>query len=385
MEHNDYIFKIKLLEKDIRILQKKLDRSEADRKQLENASDLRESMFKSVIRELEDSQIALKKRGDELETALANLQNLQIKLVESEKMSALGVLIAGIAHEINNPVSFIYGNLTYANNYFQDLLRLIELYQKYYPNPVDTIKQEIEIMELEFVKQDSVKLFKSMNIGAERIIEIVKSLRTFSHLDEAEFKAVNLHEGIDSTLIILNQRIKASPTNKEGIQIIKNYSKLPLIECCPGQINQVFMNILVNAIDALEESLINNDLSIVRGQTNDNEALTNKNPQIRICTNIINNQWVEIRFIDNASGMNEEVKGKLFDPFFTTKDVGKGTGLGLSISYRIITELHHGKFKCYSAPGCGSEFVIQIPLQQKPDTRKNPVILNESTEVESGN
>lgn len=366
MEHIDYNSRIKLLEKNIRILQKKLDRSEADRKQLENASDLRESIFKSVIRELEESQIALEKRGNELETALANLQNLQIKLVESEKMSALGVLIAGIAHEINNPVSFIYGNLTYANNYFQDLIRLVELYQHYYPEPVDAIKKEIGVMELEFIKQDSVKLLQSMNIGAERIIEIVKSLRTFSHLDEAEFKAVNLHEGIDSTLIILNQRIKPSITNKKGIQIIKNYSKLPLIECCPGQINQVFMNILVNAIDALEESLVNNDMSIVRRQTNDNKPLKNKNPQIRICTDIINDKWVEIRFIDNALGMNEEVKGKLFDPFFTTKDVGKGTGLGLSISYRIITELHHGKFKCYSAPGCGSEFVIQIPLRQKP-------------------
>ncbi len=375
MEHNDYSSRIKLLEKNIRILQKKLDRSEADRKQLENASDLRESIFKSVIRELEESQIALKKRGNELETALANLQNLQIKLVESEKMSALGVLIAGIAHEINNPVSFIYGNLTYANNYFQDLIRLVELYQHYYPEPVDAIKKEIEVMELEFIKQDSVKLLQSMNIGAERIIEIVKSLRTFSHLDEAEFKAINLHEGIDSTLIILNQRIKPSITNKKGIEIIKNYSKLPLIECCPGQMNQVFMNILVNAIDALEESLLNNDMSIVRQQTNDNQPLKNKNPQIRICTDIINNEWVEIRFIDNALGMNEEVKGKLFDPFFTTKDVGKGTGLGLSISYRIITELHHGKFNCYSAPGCGSEFVIKIPLRQKPDTFKPDAIL----------
>ncbi|WP_414545873.1 sensor histidine kinase [Nostoc sp. CCY0012] len=364
MEPTDYESRLKLLEKTVRILQKKLDRSEADRQQLENASELRESVLKSVIRGLEESQIALEKRGHELETALANLQALQMKLIESEKMSALGVLVAGIAHEINNPVSFIYGNLNYANQYFQDLLRLVALYQHHYPEPVAAIQREIRVIELEFIKQDSAKLFQSMSIGAERIAEIIKSLRTFSRLDEAEFKAVNLHEGIDSTLIILNNRIKASPNNSKGIKIIKNYGKLPLIECYSGQINQVFMNIIANAIDALEDSLLSTRLSMVNEKTTNNGQLTTENPQIHISTDIISNDWVEIRIADNGLGMDEKVKAKLFDPFFTTKDVGKGTGLGLSISYRIISELHGGKIYCHSAPGAGAEFVIQIPIRQ---------------------
>ncbi|WGV28517.1 sensor histidine kinase [Halotia branconii] len=364
MEPTDYESRLKLLEKTVRILQKKLDRSEADRQQLENASELRESVLKSVIRGLEESQIALEKRGHELETALANLQALQMKLVESEKMSALGVMVAGIAHEINNPVSFIYGNLNYAHEYFQDLLRLVELYQHYYPEPVAAIKQEIKKIELEFLKEDSAKLFQSMSIGAERIAEIVKSLRTFSRLDEAEFKIVNIHEGIESALVILNNRLQPSQNHPQGIQVVRKYGKLPLIECYAGHINQVFMNIIINAIDALEESFINTNLSVVNGKMINNNQLNPKNPQIHINTDIISHDWVEIRIADNGLGINDKVKAKLFDPFFTTKDVGKGTGLGLSISYRIISELHGGKIHCNSAPEAGAEFVIQIPIRQ---------------------
>ncbi|UKO98026.1 sensor histidine kinase [Nostoc sp. UHCC 0870] len=355
MSEIDYESRLKELEKTVRILKKKLDRSEADREQLENASELREAVLKNVIRELEESQTALENRSKELETTLGNLKALQLKLVESEKMSALGVLVAGIAHEINNPVSFIYGNLNYANDYFQDLLSLVELYQQYYPEPVAAIEQKILAIELDFLKEDSEKLFQSMTGGAERICEIVKSLRTFSRLDEADFKAVNIHDGIDSTLVILNNRLKPSPDNLYGIEIIRNYGKLPLIECYAGQLNQVFMNILANATDALEEQVIKHK------QKHNQDLLT---PKINICTKVIDHDWIEISIADNGLGIDEQVQAKLFDPFFTTKDVGKGTGLGLSISYRIIIELHGGKLKCHSQPGEGAKFIIQIPIRQ---------------------
>jgi signal transduction histidine kinase len=355
MEDIDYESRLKELEKTVRILKRKLERSEADREQLENASELREAVLKNVIRELEESQTALENRSQELEAILGNLKALQIKLVESEKMSALGVLVAGIAHEINNPVSFIYGNLNYANDYFQDLLSLVELYQQYYPEPVAAIQKKIRKIELDFLKEDSEKLFQSMTTGAERICEIVKSLRTFSRLDEAEFKAVNIHDGIDSTLVILNNRLKASPDNLYGIQIIRNYGNLPLVECYAGQLNQVFMNILANGIDALEEQVIKQQHQL------SSDILV---PKIEISTQVIADNWVEITIADNGIGIEEAIQAKLFDPFFTTKEIGKGTGLGLSISYRIIIELHRGKLECHSTPGAGAKFIIQIPIRQ---------------------
>jgi two-component system, NtrC family, sensor kinase len=357
MEPINYESRIKQLEKYIRILKKKLERSEADRQRLENASELRESVLKNVIKELEESQISLEKHGEELENALTNLKSLQIKLIESEKMSALGVLVAGIAHEINNPVSFIYGNLHHAHHYFQDLLKLVELYQHYYPQPVKQIQHKMKAIEFDFIKQDSDKLFESMNIGAERICQIVKSLRTFSRLDEAEFKAVDIHQGIDSTLIILNNRLKSTEENPQGIKVLRKYGNLPLIQCYPSQLNQVFINIITNAIDALQESIRKETIS--KSQTS--KMLV---PIIYIQTEILDEDWLAIRIIDNGLGMDKKVISQLFNPFFTTKEIGKGTGLGLSICYQIIVELHRGKLDCYSEPEKGTEFVIQIPLRQ---------------------
>jgi two-component system, NtrC family, sensor kinase len=355
MEPIDYESRIKELERSVRTLQKKLERSEIDRQQLENASELRESVLKTVIRNVQASEASLKQRTEELETTLTNFKTLQMKLVESEKMSALGVLVAGIAHEINNPVSFISGNLFYAQNYFQDLITLIELYQCNYPEPALVIKAEIETMDLDFIKQDLDKLFQSMSMGADRINKIVKSLRNFSRLDEAELKKVDIHEGIDSTLVILNSRLRFIPEYSSLIQVIRNYGKLPLIYCYAGQLNQVFMNIIVNAIDALEEMI--QKLKI-------DDKLKSRIPTIEITTQMMGDDWIVIRISDNGLGMNEKVRLKLFNPFFTTKDIGKGTGLGLSISYQHIVELHGGKLECNSTPGSGSEFVIQVPLKK---------------------
>lgn len=276
-------------------------------------------------------------------------QILATQLVQSEKMSSLGQLVAGVAHEINNPVNFIYGNLTPAKQYIKDLVGLLQLYQEYYPQPVAEIQKHAQAIDIDFLIEDLHKLLASMKVGSERIIEIVLSLRNFSRLDEAEMKAVNIHEGIDSTLLILDNRLKAS-SNRPAIEITKKYGDLPLVECYAGQLNQVFMNILANAIDALEEAFSNH---------------TNvPNLQINIVTELIDEQNVMIRFIDNGMGIPEKVQKLLFDPFFTTKPIGKGTGLGLSISYKIIIEKHKGKLNCISAPGKGTEFVITIPLQQ---------------------
>ncbi|BAZ42299.1 histidine kinase [Calothrix sp. NIES-4101] len=273
---------------------------------------------------------------------LANLQHNYSRLVQNEKMAALGQLVAGVAHEINNPINFIYGNLSHIHTYTNNLLHLLNIYQEVYPQPVPEIEKEIDAADLEFIVADLPRIIDSMKFGTERIQEIVVSLRNFSRLDEADLKQVNIHEGIESTLLILHNRLKAKPNHPE-IQIIKNYAELPEIECFPGQLNQVFMNILVNAIDVLEEE---------------------SSPCIKIITQLLNNNWVAIHIIDNGCGICEEIMSKLFDPFFTTKDVNKGTGLGLSISHQIIVDKHKGRLYCESTPGKGAKFVIEIPIQQ---------------------
>ncbi len=295
-------------------------------------------------------EIQLKQQAEDLQNTLKELQSTQMQLIQSEKMSGLGQLIAGVAHEINNPVNFIFGNLIFANNYIEDLLRLVQLYEQHYGDPVPEIQELAKDIDLNFLIEDLRKLLKSMKVGAERIREIVLSLRTFSRMDEAEMKKVDIHEGIDSTLMILGHRIKAKP-GCIAIEVIKEYGNLPLVECYAGQLNQVFMNILANAIDALDESLVN-----------ESEKLTN--PQIRICTELLEGDGVKISIADNGLGIPSAVKTRLFDPFFTTKAIGKGTGMGLSISYQIISFRHGGSLECISQPGAGAEFVIVIPLCQ---------------------
>ncbi|GAX42962.1 response regulator receiver sensor signal transduction histidine kinase [Tolypothrix sp. NIES-4075] len=282
----------------------------------------------------------------QLQQTLNELQQAQTQLVQSEKMSSLGQLVAGVAHEINNPVNFIYGNLSHAHIYTQDLLKLIQIYQQYYPKSVPEIEAEVKAIDFTFLIQDLPKVLKSMQVGAERIREIVLSLRVFSRLDEAEMKEVNIHEGIDSTLMILGHRLKNKSCR--DIQIIKKYDNLPLIECYAGQLNQVFMNIISNAIDAIEEALEHQNIFT---------------PCIRIQTELIDNK-VAIRIADNGLGIPQEIKQRIFDPFYTTKPIGIGTGMGLAISYQIVKDRHHGSLSCVSHPGEGTEFIIAIPLKQ---------------------
>ncbi|WP_427160863.1 GAF domain-containing protein [Aliinostoc sp. HNIBRCY26] len=287
-------------------------------------------------------------KAQQLEAALRELQQTQVQLIHSEKMSSLGQLVAGIAHEINNPVNFIYGNINHAREYVKDLLDLVELYKQNYCPPVAEIREFIDAIDLDFLTQDLLKVLNSMNLGAERIRQLVLSLRNFSRLDEDGMKLVDIHEGIDSTLLILQNRLKAKPGVTE-IQIIKEYGDLPKVVCHAGQMNQVFMNLLANAIDALEDAT-----------TDEQENSTP--PQIHIQTQLTDHQQVMITIADNGPGMTEEIRDRLFDPFFTTKPVGKGTGIGLSISYQIIVNKHQGKLECISTPGKGAEFIITIPL-----------------------
>jgi two-component system NtrC family sensor kinase len=314
------------------------------------------------ITERKQAEAQLNQRTEELENTLQELQRTQMQMIQSEKMSGLGQLVAGVAHEINNPVNFIHGNLNHADVYIQDLLGLLQLYQQHYPISHPDIQQKAEHIDLEFLTEDLPKLLTSMKVGADRIQKIVASLRNFSRMDEAEMKEVNIHDGIDSTLMILQHRLKAKP-DFLGIEVIKAYGELPLVECYAGQLNQVFMNILSNAIDALEESLITghcplpkDQMANVKGQITD--------PTIRIRTEVADAKYVRIVFSDNGLGMTETVRKRLFDPFFTTKPVGKGTGMGMSISYQIITEKHQGSLQCISSPGQKTEFVIEIPVQQ---------------------
>ncbi len=306
--------------------------------------------------QLKQANDALEERVDartaELSQTLKQLQTTQSQLVQQEKMSSLGQLVAGVAHEINNPINFIHGNLAHIQTYAEDLLSFVQLHQKYYPQPVPEIEAKAEEIDLEFLQEDLVKILGSMKMGSDRIRQIVLSLRNFSRMDEAEFKAVDIHQGIDSTLLILQHRLKARPNHPE-IEVIKHYNQLPLVECYAGQLNQVFMNILANAIDILDDVQLKQ---------------TDEQPKhkgcITISTSQVGSEAVQISIADNGSGMSEATCQQIFNPFFTTKPVGKGTGMGMSISHQIITEKHRGRLECYSTSGKGTEFVIQIPIRQ---------------------
>ena len=303
--------------------------------------------FQDLSITLEKTLKAVKREKD----GQAQLAQARIQLIQNEKMSSLGQMVAGVAHEINNPVNFIYGNLSHARTYVSDLMELLDHYQRCYPDPVPDVQDCLEEIDLDFLTEDIAKLFDSLSMGATRIRELVLSLRNFSRLDEAEKKTVDIHDGIESTLVILSNRLKSVP-DRPDIRIVREYGSLPKIDCYPSQLNQVIMNILSNAIDALEMHDQNGSASELKG-----------NPgEIKIRTAVVNERWVRIAIADNGPGMSEETHAKLFDPFFTTKPVGKGTGLGMSISHQIVVEKHGGRLSCESALGEGTQFTIEFPF-----------------------
>ncbi|MEG3860939.1 ATP-binding protein [Microcoleus sp. herbarium12] len=346
--------------------------------EIDAALQLKKAMINIVLRQadkleklnraLEASVAREREKSANLKTAMLDLQRAQTQLVQSERMSSLGQLVAAVAYEVTNPINFIYGNLSYANEYSQKLINLLQLYEEHYPSPSPEIQAEIEAAEVEFIVEDLPKLLGSMKVGANRIREIVQSLRNFSRIDEAEIKPVDIHDGLDSALLILSNRLKPKPVkqsypvgNRPTIHLIKEYGSLPLVECYAVQINQVFMNVLTNAIDALEDAFVNKNLSPLSGY----EAEPAKSGQIRIVTEICPEKTaVAVRIKDNAWGLAETVRQKIFEPFFTTKPVGKGAGIGLAISREIVVEQHGGKLSCISAPGEGTEVIIEIPLSQ---------------------
>ncbi|NEQ96753.1 MAG: HAMP domain-containing histidine kinase, partial [Cyanothece sp. SIO2G6] len=313
--------------------------------------------FNQLIKQVKVLLTQLQQKNTDLEAAFSQLSRQQHQLVQSEKMSSLGQLVAGVAHEINNPVNFIHGNLVHVDAYTQDLLHAIQLYQHHYPSTHQELAAALEDLELTFIQEDLPKTLQSMQLGTERIRDIVLSLRKFSHMDEAAVKTVDIHDGLNNTLILLQHRLKATPDRPE-IAVTRCYGNLPQVECYPGLLNQVFMNILANALDALDD----------KTKRHPHEAEELPLHQIALHTTLItgptDETWVEVAIADNATGISAKVQQQIFDPFFTTKPMGKGTGMGMSISYQIVTEQHRGQLRCESTVGEGTTFLIQLPLKQ---------------------
>jgi PAS domain S-box-containing protein len=358
----------KLEQSERRLAEKELERSRRSykdlirRKQILNrrlAKQLAMALHQAKLFDSAKAKAAsAKAQAMQLENALADLQKTQSQLIQTEKMSSLGQLVAGVAHEINNPVNFIYGNLSHTSRFVQNLLGAIALYRQNYPEPIPEIKAFLDEIDFEFLQQDLPKMLSSMKIGAERIRQIVLSLRNFSRTDQEGRKPFNIHEGIDSTLLILQNRLKAFG-DRPAINLTKRYGNIPIVNAYAGQLNQVFMNILSNALDAIEESLVEKNKGMASNLTSEITIVTEPKPPI---PDDDQPPMVVIRISDNGYGIPEDIRKKLFDPFFTTKPVGKGTGLGLSISYQIVVERHQGSLECFSSVGKGTEFRIEIPI-----------------------
>jgi signal transduction histidine kinase len=308
-----------------------------------------QSLTKALADRNQELEVRVAERTAALEKALADLQDTHLSLVRAEKLSSLGQLLSGVAHEINNPVNFIHGNLVHACNYAEDLMNVLQLYQMFYPEPPADLATQTQDLDLPFMMEDFPKILESMRLGTDRIRDLVASLRNFSRMGNQQLAPADLHEGLENTLIILRHRLKSKGSRSE-FKIIRDYGELPPVECSIGEMGQVFMNLIANAIDALDGL--------------DWEHMSGLEPEIKIQTRSLNQKWVQIIISDNGPGIEPEVQQKLFEAFFTTKPTGIGTGLGLAIARSIVVDRHGGRLDCQSQIGHGATFILEIPVTQ---------------------